>query len=239
GNYLFRSVNRGDTWERVSPDLTLARPGPSPDFGHTITTIAESPVKAGVLWVGTDDGRVQVSTNDGRGWTDVSDHIPCVPAERWVTRLEASHFAEGTAYLSLSRHRHEDLRPYVYRTTDFGATWQCLSAGLPADGPVHVVREDLRNKDLLFAGTEFGLFASLDAGSSWHRLRGGLPTVAVHDLLIHPRDRDLVIGTHGRGVYVLDVMPLEEVNAETLAATAHLFDVRPATEFQYHGSHGL
>src|SRR5262249_34523655 len=153
----------------------------------------------GVLWVGTDDGRIHVWRNGG-AWNDVSDRVPGVPPNRWITRIEASHFAEGTAYLAIDRHRNDDRRPYVFRTIDYGASWQNITKDLPADGPVLVIREDPRNKDLLFAGTEFGLFVSLDAGSSWQRFKAGLPAVAVHDLVIHPRDRDLVIGTHGRSI---------------------------------------
>src|SRR5262249_12897460 len=157
-----------------------------------------------------------------------------LPPERWISRVECPHFAEGTAYLAIDRHRQDDQAPYLFRTTDYGATWQALSAGLPAEGPVLVVREDAHNKNLLFAGTEFGLFVSLDAGRSWHRF-GGLPTVAVPDLVIHPRDRDLVIATHGRSLFVLDVAPLEEASADVLQAEAHLFDVKPAVLFQYRG----
>src|SRR5262249_39129090 len=153
--------------------------------------------------------------------------------DRWVTRLECSHFAEGTAYLALDRHRNDDRAPYLFRTTDYGTTWKPLANNLPPGGPVLVVREDPRNRNLLFAGTEFGLFASFNGGTSWYPLRAGLPTVAVHDLLVHPRDRDLVIATHGRGLYVLDVAPLEELTATVLEEDAHLFDVKPAGLFRY------
>jgi photosystem II stability/assembly factor-like uncharacterized protein len=239
GNHLFRSVDRGDSWQEVSPDLTHGRPGPSRDFGHTLTAVAESPLRPGLLYAGSDDGRVHVSRDGGGHWADVSDRVPGVPAERWVTRLECSRFAEGTAYLTLDRHRNDDRAPYVFRTTDYGATWTALANNLPADGPVLVLCEDRRNRNLLFAGTEFGLFASFNGGSSWYRLRAGLPTVAVHDLVIHPRERELVIATHGRGLYVLDVAPLEELTSVVLESAAHLFDVRPATLFESHGSHGL
>jgi photosystem II stability/assembly factor-like uncharacterized protein len=239
GNRLFRSIDRGDSWQELSPDLTRGRPGPSADYGHTITTVAESPLRVGLLYAGTDDGRVHVSRNGGGNWTDVSDRIPGLPPERWVTRLECSYFAEGTAYLTVDRHRHEDRAPYVFRTTDYGITWKPLANNLPAGGPVHVVRADPRNRHLLFAGTEFGLFASFNGGASWHALRAGLPTVAVHDLVIHPRDRELVIATHGRGMYVLDVAPLEELTGAVLEEEAHLFDVKPAGLFHYHGAHNL
>jgi photosystem II stability/assembly factor-like uncharacterized protein len=239
GNQLFRSANRGDTWDVISPDLTRGRPGPSPDQGHTITAIAESPVTAGVLWVGTDDGRVHVSRNGGATWTDVGDRVPGAAGARWVTRIETSHFAEGVAYLAIDRHRSDDRRPYVYRTVDFGSSWQDVTKDLPADGSVHVVREDPRNRDLLFAGTERGLFVSLDAGSSWQRLRAGLPTVPVYDLVIHPRDRELVIGTHGRSLYAQDIAPLEELTRRQWTDGAYLCDVRPATRFRYRGTREL
>jgi photosystem II stability/assembly factor-like uncharacterized protein len=239
GNHLCRSVDRGDSWQEVSPDLTRGRPGPSADFGHTLTAVAESPLRPGLLYAGSDDGRVQVSRDGGARWADVSDRVPGVPAERWVSCLECSHFAEGTAYLTLDRHRQDDRAPYVFRTTDYGSTWTPLANNLPAGGPVLVLREDRRNRNLLFAGTEFGLFASFNGGGYWQRLRAGLPTVAVHDLVIHPRDRELVIATHGRGLYVLDVAPLEELTATVLESEDHLFDVRTATLFEYHGTHGL
>jgi photosystem II stability/assembly factor-like uncharacterized protein len=239
GNHLFRSLNRGDTWEAISPELTRGRPGPSPDQGHTITTIAESLVTPGVLWVGTDDGRVHVSRNGGVTWTDVSDRVPGVPGARWVSRVEASHFAEGTAYLAIDRHGQDDRRPYVFRTLDYGATWQDVTHNLPVDGSMHVVREDPRNRDLLFAGSEHGLFVSLDAGLSWRRLRVGLPAVPVRDLVIHPRDHDLVIGTHGRSIYVLDITPLEELPPRQWGESASLCDVKPATRFRPRGTRDL
>ena len=231
GNHLFRSDNRGDKWEVISPDLTRGQPGPSKSTGHTLTTIAESPRTPGILWVGSDDGRVHVTRDGGKTWTDLTEKIPGVPADRWITRLEASHFDEGTAYMTIDRHRNDDFKPYVFKTTDFGATWKNITHNLPAHGPVHVIRESSRNKDLLFAGTEFGLFVSLNAGEHWYRFKAGLPTVAVHDLVIHPRERDLVIGTHGRSVWVMDISPLEELSPATLARDYHFFNVRPAVAY--------
>jgi photosystem II stability/assembly factor-like uncharacterized protein len=235
GNHVFKSTSRGDRWETISPDLTRGNPGPYRNMGHTITALVESPLKPGLLYAGTDDGRVHVTRNGGAAWVDVSGKIPDVPRDRCITRIECSRFAEGTAYLALSRHRDDDRAPYVFKTEDYGATWKALANNLPAEGPVHVIREDLRNRDLLFVGTEFGLFASLDGGGRWQPLRGGLPTVAVHDLVIHPRERELVIGTHGRSVYILDIAPLQEWTSKVLEEAAHLFDVKPGLLFAARG----
>jgi hypothetical protein len=236
GNHVFRSTNRGDAWDRISPDLTYGRPGRDAAMGHTLTALAESPIKAGLLYAGSDDGRVHVRRGPDTLWTDVSESIPGVPSERWITRIECSPFDANTAYLALDRHRNDDRRPYLFKTTDAGASWQSISGNLPAGGPIHVVRADPVTKDLLYVGTEFGLFVSLDGGTAWHRLRGELPTVAVHDLVVHSRDRELVIGTHGRGMYILDVAPLQEMNPEVLASPAHLFSVKPAERFMYRGA---
>jgi hypothetical protein len=152
-----------------------------------------------------------------------------VPPDRWITRIEPSHFDEGTAYLSIDRHRNDDRTPYVFKTSDYGETWKPLANDLPPGGPVHVIREDPRNQNLLYVGTEFNLFVSLDGGAHWKRLSNELPTVAVHDLLVHPRDRELIIGTHGRSIYIVDIAPLQELTPKVLAADVHLFDVQPAT----------
>jgi hypothetical protein len=196
-------------------------------------------VKAGVLWAGTDDGRLQVTRNGGADWIDLSDKIPDMPAERWISRIECSHFEAEAAYVAIDRHRNDDRKPYLFKTSDCGATWVSFAGDLPTEGPVHVIREDLQNKQLLFTGTEFSLYVSLNGGVNWQRLQNGIPAVAVHDLVIHPRGRDLVIGTHGRGIYVMDVAPLESWPAKLLDAPAQLFDVKSATAIHYHGSHGL
>lgn len=227
GNRVFRSLDRGERWEVFSPDLTRGPPGPSADQGHTLTALAESPLRPGLVYAGSDDGRVHVTRDGGATWLDVSDRVPGVPPERSVTRIECSRFAVGTAYLALDRHRNDDRAPYLFRTIDFGVSWQRLAVDLPAGGPVHVVREDLRNKDLLYAGTEFGLFVSLDGGVHWHRLRNGFPTVAVHDLVVHPRERELVVATHGRSLFVVDVLPLQEMTATVREAETYLCDPRP------------
>jgi photosystem II stability/assembly factor-like uncharacterized protein len=252
-NHLFRSVDRGDHWQIVSPDLTTndkqkfgeqyggaMKPSggmTTDDTGAethcTIITISESPVRPGVLWVGTDDGNVQVTKDGGTAWTNVRANVQGVPNATWVSRVEASHFAEGTAYLTFDGHRGDDFKPYVFVTTDFGKTWTAITSGIPDNQPVYVIREDLRNKDLLFLGTEFGVFFSLDAGKQWNSLRLNMPTVAFHDLLIHPRDNDLIAGTHGRGIWILDdISALQQATPDVLAGDAKLFTAsRPATRW--------
>jgi photosystem II stability/assembly factor-like uncharacterized protein len=232
GQLLFKSSNRGDKWDTISADLS--RGGNKENTGHTITTIAESPLKQGLLYAGTDDGRLHVSRNDGKEWTDLTDKIPVdVGKQRWITRVECSHHAEGTVYVSIDRHRNDDLRPYIFRSHDYGETWSSVVGDLPKDGNIHVIRESSKNKSLLFAGTEFGLYTTLDGGKHWHHLKNGIPPgVLVHDLVIHPRERDLVIGTHGRSVYVMDIAPLEEMTAEVLAKEVHLCRIKPTLVFR-------
>jgi photosystem II stability/assembly factor-like uncharacterized protein len=244
-NYLFRSPDRGDSWLIISPDLStndpeLTQPPAGALMGErggaethaTIITVVESPVLAGVIWAGTDDGNVQVTRDGGATWTNVRANIPAsvVPVRTWVSRVEPSHFDAATAYVSFDGHRNDDFKPYVLRTSDFGKTWTNVTANLPARDPVYVVKEDLRNPNLLFAGTEFGAYASVDRGARWHRLMTDLPTVAVHDLVIHPRDNDLIAATHGRSLWILDdITPLQQLTPAVLASDAHLFTGRVAT----------
>jgi photosystem II stability/assembly factor-like uncharacterized protein len=245
GNFLFKSTDRGSSWTKVGPDLTTNDPAKLKDSGGltvdntgaenhcTILTISESPLKAGVLWVGTDDGQVQLSRDGGRTWENVTSNIKGLGAsDNWVTRIEASHFAEGGAILTVSRHQVDDFRPYILKTEDFGRTWRSLRGDLPEYGYLHTVRESPANPDLLFAGSEFGLFISGDGGHRWIPLRGDFPTVAVRDLQIHPRTHDLIIGTHGRGVWIVDdIRPLEGLTPEAVRAEAILFDVPDTTLF--------
>jgi photosystem II stability/assembly factor-like uncharacterized protein len=256
GNRLFGSKDRGETWTLITPDLTNAQPRDTltilgktaKDFlsrndgvvhWGTITTVAESPLEAGVLWVGTDDGNVQVSRDGGETWTNVTAKIPGVPKGTYVSRVEPSRTGEGAAYVAFDGHRGDDFEAYVYRTTDFGQTWASVRGNLPAGGTVSVVREHPRNADLLFVGTERGLWVSFDRGSRWVRMKSGLPTVPVDDLFVHPRDNDLIVGTHGRGVWILDdLSPLVEMSEKTAAQDLAVFDVRPATQWRIYGHKG-
>jgi photosystem II stability/assembly factor-like uncharacterized protein len=245
-NVLHRTDDGGRSWTEISPDLTtddpakqIASGGPittdntSAEYHTTIHTISESPVQAGVVWVGTDDGLVQVTQDGGATWSNVTESVPGLPPESWVSRIDASHHDAGTAYASFDRHRLDDMAPYLFRTRDFGQTWENITADLPDFGYLHVVREDPMNANLLYVGSEFGLFASFDAGGSWTELSGGsLPPAPVNDLLIHPRDNDLIVGTHGRSIWILDdLTPLQQL-AEGRMAGTYLFDPPTATRFQ-------
>jgi photosystem II stability/assembly factor-like uncharacterized protein len=239
GNHVFRSSDRGDHWEVLSKDLTKGAPGPNAEMGHTITALAESPLTAGLLFAGTDDGQVFMYRQESGEWVDIGKNLTGMPSNRWITGIECSHFAEGTVYLTIDRHREDDCKAYVFKTVDFGATWQSMGGDLPTNGPVKAIREDPRQKQLLYAGTEFGAFVTLDQGAHWRRVGAGLPTVAVDDLVLHLRDRELILGTHGRSLYVVDVGPLQDWCAKTTEQSLVLFDVRPAMLFDTRGSHSL
>jgi len=180
------------------------------------------------VWVGTNDGNVQVSRDGGATWKNVVDRIQGVPKETHVSRVEPSHFDAGACYVTFDGHRTDDHKPYVFVTRDYGETWTSLASNLPR-GNVNVILEDSRNRNLLFVGTEYSLFVTLDGGKTWKPFNEGLPTVRIDDIIIHPRERDLIVGTHGRSIYIVDdISPLEQMDDLT-EADAHLFDVRPAT----------
>jgi photosystem II stability/assembly factor-like uncharacterized protein len=243
---LFLSTNRGDTWV-ASPDLTknigrndrpimgvdgkaaMASKHDGAASFSNIVTLGESPVMPGVLWVGTNDGNVQVSRNGGDTWTNIVDKVPGVPKETHVSRVEPSHFDAGTCYVTFDGHRPDDMKPYVFVTKDFGETWTSIAANLPEPN-VNVITEDPRNRNLLFLGTEYGLYVSLDAGKEWKRFMTGLPTVRVDDIIVHPREHDLIAGTHGRSIWIIDdITPLEQLTPEAVSADGYVFDVRPGT----------
>jgi hypothetical protein len=197
----------------------------------TIISISESPVMPGVVWAGTDDGNLQVSRDGGMTFTEVGKNLPGLPKDHWywISRVDASHFDQATAYVSVDGHRSDDLKPYVFVTHDFGKTFQGISANLPPYGNVQVIREDPKNKDLLYVGTEFGLFISLDAGKSWQKFMNNYPTVRTDDILVHPRENDLIIASHGRSVWIADdITPLQQLTSAVRESDAALFDVRPA-----------
>jgi len=254
--FLFRSRNQGDSWERISPDLTTNDPAKqrqeesggltidnSDAEAHTtIYTISESPQNAQTIWVGTDDGNLQVTRNGGKNWTNVVTNIKGLPKHTWVSTVEASRFDAATAYATFDGHAGGDMNTYVYRTNDYGKTWQPLMTP-DIKGYAHVVKEDTVNKDLLFVGTEFGLFISVDGGRQWAQFKGGnMPAVAVRDIAIHPRESDLILATHGRGIWIVDdITPLRALTPDVLAMDATFINTRPsvlsipASEFGFNG----
>ena len=242
---LFRSYDRGDTW-MASGDLTnnigrndrpiMGVDGKAPMASKhdgaasysNIVTVAESPLVPGILWVGTNDGNLQVSRDSGNTWKSIAGKVPGVPKETHVSRVEASHFDAGTAYATFDGHRTDDHKPYAFKTTDFGETWTSISASLP-EGNVNVIREDPKNRNLLYLGTEYAMYISLDGGKAWKRFMNGLPTVRIDDILVHPRDNDLILGTHGRSIYIMDdITALQQMTPDATKGDAFVFDIRPA-----------
>jgi photosystem II stability/assembly factor-like uncharacterized protein len=245
--FLFRSRDHGQTWERISPDLTTNDPhkqlqeqsggitvdNSAAEMHTTIYSISESPLQSGLIWAGTDDGNLQLTRDDGAHWDNVVANVPGVPKNSWVSWVQASKFAAGTAYVAFDRHTFSDTSPYVFATDDFGKSWKPLV--VPADakgvrGYAHVIKEDEVDARLLFLGTEFGLWVSIDGGTHWAQFKGGrMPAVAVRDLAIHPRDNDLIIATHGRGIWIVDdITPLRMLSAkEVLSADAAFLSARP------------
>lgn len=227
GKMVFESVNRGDSWEEISPDLTSTEDEPA----AAIVSLAESPLQPGLIWAGTNDGNVYLRRAGSVDWTLLNDNLPDAPERYWVKRIEASHHEPGRAFLALDGHRHNDFAPYVYTTDDYGESWTEITNNLP-EGSIYVVREDFKNPDLLFAGSEFAVYVSLDRGSSWSRFMADMPTVPVHDLVIHPRDSDLIAGTHGRGAWVVDnITSLQQMTPAVAEEDVHLFDVRPEVQW--------
>jgi photosystem II stability/assembly factor-like uncharacterized protein len=256
GNRLFRSDNQGELWI-ASEDLTrqvdrcritvMGATGNTRQLSKndgvsafsTITSISESHALAGVVWVGTDDGLIQVSRDNGGTFTEVGKNITGLPRGAldgdnpfWISRIDASHFDPATAYVAIDGHRSNDLKPYIFVTRDYGRTWTKITNGLPEYGNLQVVREDPKNPNLLYAGTEFGLFISLDSGKNWEKFMNNYPTVRTDDILVHPRDGDLIVATHGRSIWIADdITPLQQLTPAVRAADAHLFDVRPAVAY--------
>jgi photosystem II stability/assembly factor-like uncharacterized protein len=245
--FLFRSRDRGNTWQRISPDLTSNDPekqkqeesgGVTVDnsvaeMHTTIYSISESPLDAKVIWVGTDDGNLQLTRDAGKSWSNVARNVAGLPASSWVSWVEAGRFAPGTAHVAFDRHTFGDMTPWVYRTTDFGKTWtRIVGPDQGVRGYAHVIKEDTVKPSLLFVGTELGLWISLDGGARWAELKGGnFPSVAVRDLQVHPREHDLVLATHGRGIWIVDdITPLRNLAADTMARPVAFLPGRPVQQ---------
>lgn len=237
GNRVFKLFDRGEHWKVISPDLSAQEPsrimttGSGAENYGVVYALAESPLVAGMLWAGTDDGKIWLTRDGGNHWTDLTQHLPKDVKGQWIGRIEPGHFDAEVAYMSVYGYPSGNYAPMVFRTSDAGKSWSSIAGNLPDNGPVQVVREDLKNPELLFAGTEFGLFVSLDRGAKWVKF-GELPTVAVDDIVIQPRDLDLVIATHGRSLFIVDdIRPLEELTPDVQSKGAFLFQPRPAYGF--------
>jgi len=246
GHKLFRSDNRGDDWKAISGDLSrgldrnalpvmgkiwgpdaIAKNQSTALYGNA-SALAESPKKQGLIYVGTDDGLIRVTENDGETWSKV-DNIPGIPKMSYVTRIIASHHDAGTAYALFNNHQNGDFKPYIVKTLDMGKTWKDITGNLPQRGSLYAIAEDHIDPDLLFVGTEFGAFFSVDGGSKWIQLKGGLPTIAVRDIAIQPTENDLILATFGRGIYVLDdYSPLRRINSAAVEQGSILFPIKDA-----------
>ena len=226
-NHLFKSDDRGDSWKIISPDLTtndkslrntsdgggLTNSNTGGENHFTIITISDTPIDKDVIWVGTDDGNVQVTIDNGDTWDNVRPNIVGVPQKTWVSRVEASKHKKGRAYVSFDNHRFDDNKPYVFMTDDYGKSWKNITSDLPKDYSVYVIKEDYIDENLLFVGTEKSVYFTINQGKIWEKLGSNLPSVAIHDLVIHPRDGDLIAGTHGKSIWILDdISPLRNLN---------------------------
>ncbi len=229
GNVVFRSVNRGDDLRAISPEITLTKRG-------SATALAESPKNPDVLWVGTDDGALWITKNGGKEWTSVGEKVG-LAGPRWVATIEASRFVEGRAYVCFDGHRSNDDEPALYVTEDFGQTWKPIRSNLPA-GSSRCLREDVKNQNLLFAGTEFAIFVSLDRGATWTKLNNNLPTVAVHEIAVHPTVGEIVVATHGRSLWILDISGLRQVDPKVGAEKPQLYKPDTATRWETQASRG-
>ena len=249
--HLFRSRNQGGTWEDLGDMTTgtdrrtrtimnqevqdaIASLDDGVPYWPTMSALAESPRRRGLLYVGTDDGKLRVSRDEGKTWTDVQSRLPGLPKESWIAGIEPSHSQDGVVYVTVDNHRSDDLANYVYRSADFGQTWTSIAGDLPAGRVARTIREDATNPSLLYLATEFGVFVTIDAGRHWVSFKNNMPTLAVNDLLVHPRDNDLVLATHGRGVWILDSLSaLQELTPAVVSSTATLFTPKPAVEVRY------
>ncbi len=241
-NHLFQSYDRGDSWKIISPDLTtndkelrntsdgggLTNSNTGGENHFTIITISDTPLDTNLIWIGTDDGNIQITKDNGINWENVRKNIKGVPSKTWVSRVEASKHKEGRAYVTFDNHRFDDNKPYVFMTDDYGKSWTNISANLPLDYSVYVIKEDYIDENLLFVGTEKSVYFTINRGKNWDKLGTKLPSVAIHDLVIHPRDGDLIAGTHGRSIWILDdISPLRKLDKKS----NNLTPIRIATKW--------
>ncbi len=232
GQMVLRSMNRGISWEEISPDLTLNDPEKIAGKGHimycTITTISESPLRKGMIWAGTDDGKIHVTDNNGLAWKDRTPNLARsgAPSDKWVSRIVPSSHKAYRAYLTKSGYREDDFKAYIYRTDNMGRTWHDISGDIP-DSPVSIIVEDKRNKLLLFAGTDTGVFFTINGGKNWIRLKNNMPPVPIRDIVVHEKTSDLIAGTYGRGIWVTNISPLQELSEKILRKKTFLFDIIP------------
>lgn len=224
-NHLHRSLDRGDNWETISPDLTQGGRKGNVAYG-TLTTISESPLKFGLIYTGSDDGRIQVTQNGGNSWTSIDENIELAndKSNLWISRIVASKHKKQRVYVTLNGYRWDDFKSYIYKSEDYGKTWNSISNTIPAS-PVNVIIEDPINENLLFTGTDNGLYVSFDRGATWEVFQNGMPNVAVHDLVIQPTAKHLLVGTHGRSIYKADISHLQQMTANILGKPLHLFEV--------------
>lgn len=250
-NILWKSTDGGSTWTSLGDQTSkvnrreLLIMGQRADentaslddgipYYPTLTAIAESRLKQGMLYVGTDDGLLKISSDDGKNWTDVTSRLSGLPKETWINTIETSGHAAGTAYVAINNYRNDDFSNYVYKTTDFGQSWRSITGDLPANRVARTLREDPKNPNLLYLGTEIGFFISLNGGQNWTELKNNMPTVAFNDLVIHPRDNDLILATHGRGVWILDNLnALQELTPQVMNQNAALFSIPTAERINY------
>ncbi len=246
--FLYRSRDHGQSFERISPDLSTNDPekqkqeesggitvdNSAAEMNTTVYTIAESPKNAQLIWVGTDDGNIQITRDAGKSWTNVIGNVPEIPKGSWITWVEASHHDESTAYAAIDRHMYGDMTAHVFKTTDFGKSWTSIvSPDSGVRGYVHVIKEDIADPNLLFAGTEFGLWITIDGGQHWAQYKGSnFPAVAVRDIVVQPRTSDLVLATHGRGIWIIDnISPLRSLTSDSMNEEAGFLPLPQAVQW--------
>jgi photosystem II stability/assembly factor-like uncharacterized protein len=244
--FLYRSRDHGQSWERISPDLSTNDPekqkqeesggvtvdNSAAEMNTTIYSISESPKNGQLIWAGTDDGNLQITRDGGKNWTNTAPNLPGVAQPSWISWVEASRYEESTAYAAVDRHTAGDMKPYLFKTTDYGKTWTALPLE-SVRGYAHVIKEDTVNPKLLFLGTEFGLWVSIDGGQRWMQFKGSnFPNVAVRDIVVHPRDADLIVATHGRGIWIVDdISPLRNLTPQLMAEEAGFLPTPPAVQW--------